>query len=383
MRMDPATILSAASSRVIQYQGGENGEVVTVYNPSTNSNSIFLALNRDATTAAVTGQVVVAPGQWSPPFILTEKDNRGGINGIAATGDTVVSVLRQSFRNGEELNAVLGGIFGGMLAAQYWVAISGTQIQLAGAFTEARMDTLDRKTAATGLAIGANAIANGIRIGGPVAQAGGNVRIASADGTDWLQIVNGGVAHFLNSVAIFNVSDTESQTRSGASAVLYNGAGSDPRYTLTPTGMVSHTPVAGGAIDDAGEFREYPIVDGSVVAVGDFVMFAKVAGAGNRVRSALVADNAEMLAGYCTSGGTGNTAGTVFARIKTYGAIMATIISGTGGTVDGQFGKPSTTVAEVNRMISVTTQQVGVFCRVLDGSAATVVGDFFITCLTA
>lgn len=265
---------------------------------------------------------------------------------IAATAAVTALVRRETFRSRLRWSIARYGAISAQRAASLLRRVSATVVELAAGYTEARADTYAGKT-----------------------NSNNSVGLAT-DGV--VRVTSGGTQRATFQAAQFSIEQVTSM-------IWYVGAQTDPRHTLSAGGIVAHTPVAGGAIDDVGQFREYPITNAAVIAVGDFVLFASVAGAGNRV-SAAGAGSTGLVIGYATVGGTGNAGGTVFARIKTEGAIMATILSGSGGTVDGQFGLPDNAVA--NRMDSVTAGAVGVFSRVLDGSADGVAGDFYITGLT-
>jgi len=331
--------------------------LVIVYNPSTNSNNVFLALNRDATTAAVTGQTVVSPGQYAF-FILTLNDNGSGIQGIAATGNTVVTVFRQSFRTLEERNSIMGGAFGGALAAQFWVAISGTQVQLSGPFVEARTDTLRNKTAATAMQVTVQNIATEGLSFGPVGTGAGLVSVGPSNNdyfrvaanSQTVQIAAARSVLFASTGTVFD----EAATRP---VQVANTGGADPRHTLSSTAQVLHTPVAGGNTNSTFQSFEFPITNGSVVVIGDTVEFGN--NGSNRVNAAGIG-SANIILGVALAGGTGNAGGTVFARVAVSGFIN-TVVADTGGVTALQYVKPGANTA--NRVISTAALAVNSFGR--------------------
>lgn len=349
MRTDPVTVLSASSSVPVglDYRGGDYGELVVVHNPATNSNNVFLALNRDATTAAVTGQQVVAPGQYAF-FILTKDDNASGINAIAATGNTVVTVIRQSFRTVAERLAVMGGVFGGAVAAQFWVAISGTQVQLSGSFVEARADTLAPKTAATALNINDNSAVSRIRV-----TDGGSVDVKSADGTDLLQVrtANPQMQFTTANALRFLVQDAEVAAAAiGTSPFMgYNSAGADARFTLNGSRYIRHG-TADGDIDSVMEAQQFPVANGSVIVIGDLVEF--VPATQNRIRASGVGSTAATI-GQAASAGTGNAGGTIRVVVDMYGYKATPFLADVAGVTEGFYAFPGATNA--NRLASQPT----------------------------
>lgn len=351
MQMEPVTVLSASSSVPVgfDYRGGEFGELVVVYNPSTNSNTVFLSLNRDATTAAVTGQVAVAPGQYAF-FILTQKDNRTGINAIAATGNTVVTVQRQSFRSDLERLAVMGGLYGGAVAGQYWVAISGTQIKLAGAYTEARADKISSKTQA-----GAGGFLD--------LSSATQVALVSPNGNTYRVVKDGSLEDTISSTARQTLDATGLNLFNSTPVIIFAGA-SDQRAFIDAVGLVASTPTAGGVIDSSGFDMKFPIKNGAVIAAGDLVEFQP--NTDNRVQSAAAA-SVNTQVGFCITGGTGNAGGTVFARVKLIG-IVTSLLADTGGITADQYSKPGLNTA--NRVISTAAIAVNSHGRALKTAIA-------------
>lgn len=371
---DPQTIPSAASARVVEYKGGDNGELVVVYNPATNSNRVFLALNRAAAVAAVSGQVVVAPGQFSLPFLLNMKENSGGINGIAETGDTVVTVFRAPFLSPELYNAAVVAFAAGVIAAQYWVAVSGTAVALTGAFTSARADAIQNKTAATdvsvsnrdtntaGVAIGAGPN-HGLANGSVVIGLGGNGIEVASSATDVR--VSG------TTYARFEASDL--RIAAAKSIIQDNGVlgSADPRHTLSSTDRVMHTPVAGGLLSSTMDSIELPIANSVVLAVGDN---AEIVGGNNRVQLGTALSTGAV--GPVIVGGTGNAGGTVFARIRINGVLAQTLIADTAGVTAGlylQFGA----VNPAARVQDKATVE-GTFGRTLTTAASGALTDAFL-----
>lgn len=378
MRQDPQSI-ATTSGKVVEYQGGQYGELVIVYNPSTNTNNVFLALNRDATTAAVTGQVTVAPGQYAF-FILTQNDNAGGINGIAATGATVVTVLRQSFRSDAERLSVMGGLYGGAIAAQFWVAISGTQIQLSGSIVEARVNTLRTKTSGQSLLLqsdqghatqGTLDLATGANGNALLTAAGsGNAAIESSDRTDFIAMSTSAYNVTRNNQQKVNLDDSTGYRLLNSTGFLLEAGSADVRVFSDTVGSVINTPAAGGNISSAHFAINVPIKSGSTIAVGDIVEWDP--NNDNRVVSSAAGSTNGQL-GVCITGGTGNAGGTVFARIAFRGVFVGFLADAAGVTA-GQYGAQGATTA--NRLLSAATITPASFCRVLKtaagGAAATV-----------
>jgi hypothetical protein len=328
------------------------------------ANSIFVNEELMPPSAATSGGSEVAAGLTRTFFFDGEKTPM--IRFKAATATVLINIRKTNFRS--RILFVLAEIAAGIakeITDQFWQRVSATVVKLAGAYTEARADTFDRKTAATGLVIGTNAIANGIRIGGAVAQSGGNVRVASADGTDWLQVVNSGIAAFLNSAAVFNCSDTEVQARV-ASLVQYAGAGTDPRHTLSSTALTTHTPVAGGAISSVYKTLKLPIKNGDVIANADIVVYDQAAGGNaNRVmKQNAVGDVA--VAGVAISGGTGDPGGTVMAEFVIDAFLVGALV-GNGSCTTLQYLILG--AATVNRVDSSTVRTNASFGRVFKTTA--------------
>lgn len=362
MLTQPATVLSASSSvpSGLDYRGGEFGELVIVYNPATNSNNVFLKLNGDATTAAVTGQQVVAPGQYAF-FILTAEDNGSGINAIAATGNTVVTVIRQSFRTVAERLAVMGGVFGGAVAAQFWVAISGTQIQLSGPFVEARADTLGTKTAGSTLIVqsdlrhatqGTLRLANGANGTARLTGAGtSEAGVFSSDQTDVVFADTTQIGINRNSVRLMNFTDAESSFRKmdTAPVVFYDGAGTSPRHTINSNRHIHHG-TADGDVDQVMSSFEYPVANGSVIVIGDLVEF--VPATQNRIRPSAVGSTSATI-GQAASAGTGNAGGTIRVVVDMYGYKATPFLADVAGVTEGFYAFPGATNA--NRLASQPT----------------------------
>lgn len=370
MRGDPQDI-TTTSARVVEYKGGKNGELVVIYNPSTNTNTVFLALNRAATTAAVTGQIAVAPGQFSIPFLLNMDDNAGGINGIAATGTTVVTVFRAPFLTAEEYNAAVVGFAAGVIAAQYWIAISGTQVALSGAFTEARADTVRAKTTGATLAMqndqGNNSFQAAPGANGDsavLADGNGNAVLASGDATDFITVSTSTINFTRNGQQKANLDDSTGLQLLNSTPFVVNAGSGDNRSFLDTVGVCVNTPVAGGVIASAHYSINLPIKSGSTIATNDIVEWDP--GNDNRVQSSAAGSTNPQL-GICQTGGTGNAGGTVFARVIIRGIVIS-LVADAAGVTAGQYVAAGATTA--NRVLSTAALTANSFGRCLKTAGA-------------
>lgn len=379
MRADPASVLSTGSTVPdgLDYRGGVFGELVIVYNPATNSNNVFLALNRAATTAAVTGQTVVSPGQYAF-FILTAEDNASGICAIAATGTTVVTVSRQSFRSHTERLAVMGGLFGGAVAAQFWVAISGTQIQLTGPFVEARVNVLRTKTSGGTIAVqndqGTGMVTLGTGANATLtlnAAGSGNTDLLSSTGAHGVRVDGnaGSVVGIISSTQRSLLDATGLNLQNTTPLIVFSGT-SDQRAFIDTTGINASNPAAGGVQDSSKYSISQSIVNGGTIAAGDIVEW--VPNTSNRVQSSAAGSTNPQL-GVCITGGTGNAGGTVMARVAIRG-VVTTLLADAAGVTAGQYVAAGATTA--NRLLSTAALTANSFGRCLltaAGGAATVI----------
>lgn len=335
---EPQDILTT-NSRVVQYQGGLNGELVIVYNPAANSNSVFLALNKAATTAGVTGQVQVMPGQFSIPFILNQEQNAGGINGIAATATTVVTVFRAPFLTPDQYNAAVIAFGVGLAAAQFWQFVSGstTAIQPVGAIVEARADTIRTKTTGQALALrndtGASVFNAATGANGNVdvvAPGSGQADLITSAGEDFVGVRTADTRVVRNNVTLGEIVDAQFSWRvSTAPLSLTDGGFTDERHRFNSTHYIRRM-VGDDENNGVMECEVLPVVNAATVNPGDLVKWI----APNRCQVAALNDTS--IVGVCVSGATGNAGGTTKAIIAMFGWLVNTLVADDAGVTAGQ-----------------------------------------------
>ena len=347
----------------------------TLENPDTNAQSIFYNQNATASTTA-TQSKPVRPGQTAF-FFVNAWDNPNGVSLIAATAAQTVNLVKETFRTrlGYQIAVLAAGVAASVANLWRTVAGSTTAVELNGAFTEARADTVRNKTAGTGLGIYTDAAATGIalRPGTAPTVNASEVNIYSPDGTDRQYVLNGNIVQTTNSIDRFVVRDADVHVRNSPTFIHFEGAGTDPRHTLTSAHRVLHTPVAGGAIDSVLDTIERPIDDGVVLAAGNsLVMVSATTG---RLALATTANVTQGVLGICVVGGTGNAGGTVFGRVGILGWFYG-ILADAAGVVGGQFVKPGTTTA--NQVESQTTPSLITFGRALITRASGVATELYL-----
>ena len=330
------------------------------------ANSIFIH-ERRAATASASDSTEVAAGE-TRLFFFDPRENPI-ISMIAATAAVTALVRRETFRSRLRWSIARYGAISAQRAASLWRRVSATVVELSAGYTTWRarsgVDAIiqnDQGNNAFTAGNGAN--------GNAIVQSDGTgaAQLSSSDGADLIRQGVNGADLLRNSATRMAWTDTETnfQNMTTGGVVGYDGAGTDPRHTLSSAHRVLHTPVAGGGIDSVLDCWELPPVNATVIAVGDYVM--KVAGT-QRVTPATTTNTTMPVLGICVVGATGNAGGTTFARIAFFGQV-ASLIADNAGVVDGQFIKPGTTTA--NEAESQTTPSLITFGRA-DATAASTV----------
>lgn len=344
-------------------------------NPDTNSNAVFYNPNATATTTA-TQSKVVRPGQ-SAFFFVNTRENPNGVSLIAATGATTVNLTKETFRT--RLGYQIGVLSAAVAAsvANLWRVVAGstTAVELNGAYTEARADTLRAKTANGLLDVVVNGT-GGIRIGTTNNLANGADAIIGRS-TDSIEVGGGLVETIISGTRRGYWLGATFELESGSTFLMYNGNRTDARYAISPTALTIYTPSAGGAISSGYKTIQLPIKSGSVVANADLVIFDP--NNANRVLTTTATTDVAVI-GQAISGGTGNAGGTVFAEIVIDAVLIGTVTADTGGTTANQYLiLGSVTVNQVN---SSTVRTNASFGRCLKTAAAGVVVDWKATDVT-
>ena len=289
----------------------------------------------DATTAWPSREI---PAGQPRVVILTPENGDAVLSAIAATGAVNVSI--QEFRFRSSLIAELVGaasLLATFFIQSFWEAVSATAVRLAGAYTEARADTVRNKTAGTSLQLTVQSYATeGIGIG-DVTPVASRVDIGRATGGRYAMGSTGSTG-FVNLTAVIEFISTYFSIENAVPFIMNAGYNADPRHTLNSTDRIRHTPVAGGNVSQVMDTADWVIKDAVVVTVNDLV---EIDGSGNRVQ--LAGASSTGGAGIVLSGGTGNPAGTVMARVREIGVLVAAVAADVAGVTAGQYVFPGAT----------------------------------------
>lgn len=329
-------------------------ELIIVINPLGNTNTVFLSISGTAqTTATNSAGSEPVPAGGTPGVYFLDPSNVNGVSAIAATGNTSVILKRVPFPDEAAFfDAIMGYAAASAIISALWIALSSTAVALAGSFTQANMDTVNAKTSANGLQLGSSGDFSGGGIGvGPVTKAASTVRVGGG-ATTMFQAEAAALYQIIGNLAYTRVQTGTVDWWNGPSATMYSGAGTDPRFKISPTAVTRYTPVAGGQISETLQTVWKVIKNAVTLNTGDLAEYDPTSGF--RVQAA-AAGSTNQPAGRVITGGTGDAGGTVLAEIAVQGMIAQAFLADAAGVTQGQYVYQGATTA--GRLASKTTNE--------------------------
>lgn len=352
-------------------------ELIIIYNPPSNTNRVFVAVNGDASTTDTDQPgLVVSPG--TPfPFPLDERND--GLSVIAENADTAVVVFRQSFRTEAEWAAATVALATVSLYANLFFRQTGgdtliplipiTTLQAALGLPlifesdQAEQALLIGDGVAGGIVMGAAPeIANQLVLAPPNVLVGNRLVVRDNNQEHVFRSNAGARVLFSNALHRFN-SSAAVEVRVNAGGPLTVMAGNDVmerhRFDILSRHLRA---VSDGEVDTVFDSMEFPVADGQTINPLDLVILDL---GGNRVRAA--AAGAARVMGFAEGGATGNADGSIKVSVR-FAGVVTTFLADNAGVTEGEYAIAGAT--DVNQIASQVAA-AGSFGLILKSGATT------------